>query len=86
LRSCAEARASRCRKPQNAESRRARAAHVIADLPGRVAAQCFLGASGLGRERAACYHQSCDTVANVNLRVLDQMADAAAAVALLLAT
>src|SRR5215204_6423857 len=30
----------------------------------------------------ACYHQACDTLANVNLRVLGQMADAAAFVAL----
>jgi Zn-dependent M28 family amino/carboxypeptidase len=34
----------------------------------------------------ACYHQSCDTLANVNLRVAEQMADAAAVVALRLAS
>ena len=33
----------------------------------------------------ACYHQACDTIANVNLRVAEQMADAAAVVALRLA-
>jgi Zn-dependent M28 family amino/carboxypeptidase len=33
----------------------------------------------------ACYHQACDTLANVNLRVAEQMADAAAVVALRLA-
>ena len=32
-----------------------------------------------------CYHQPCDTLANVNVRVLGQMADAAAVVALRLA-
>ena len=39
-------------------------------------------------ERAydACYHQACDTLANVNLRVAEQMADAAAVVALRLAS
>jgi hypothetical protein len=38
-----------------------------------------------GRPYDPCYHQSCDTVANINLRVLSQMADAAAVVALRLA-
>jgi hypothetical protein len=38
-----------------------------------------------GRPYDACYHQSCDTLANVNVRVLGQMADAAAVVALRLA-
>jgi Zn-dependent M28 family amino/carboxypeptidase len=33
-----------------------------------------------------CYHQACDTLANVNARVLGQMADAAAVVALRLAS
>ena len=33
----------------------------------------------------ACYHKACDTVANVNLGILDQLADAAAVVALRLA-
>jgi Zn-dependent M28 family amino/carboxypeptidase len=35
-----------------------------------------------GRPYDACYHQSCDTVANINMRVLGQMADAAAVVTL----
>jgi hypothetical protein len=34
----------------------------------------------------ACYHQACDTLANVTLRVAEQMADAAAVVALRLAS
>jgi len=34
----------------------------------------------------ACYHQACDTLSNVNMRVLAQMADAAAVVALQLAS
>jgi Zn-dependent M28 family amino/carboxypeptidase len=34
----------------------------------------------------ACYHQACDTIRNVNLRVAEQMADAAAVVALRLAS
>jgi hypothetical protein len=38
-----------------------------------------------GRPYDACYHQACDTIANVNLRVAEQMADAAAVVALRLA-
>jgi Zn-dependent M28 family amino/carboxypeptidase len=39
-------------------------------------------------ERAydACFHQACDTIRNVNLRVAEQMADAAAVVALRLAS
>jgi Zn-dependent M28 family amino/carboxypeptidase len=49
--------------------------------PGQ--AQSFGGAAG--RPYDACYHQPCDTLANVNLRVLSQMADAAAVVALRLA-
>ena len=43
----------------------------------------FGGAAG--RPYDACYHQACDTLANINLRVLGQMADAAAVVALHLA-
>jgi aminopeptidase S len=38
-----------------------------------------------GRPYDACYHQSCGTLANVHVRVLGQMADAAAVVALGLA-
>jgi Zn-dependent M28 family amino/carboxypeptidase len=38
-----------------------------------------------GRPYDSCYHQACDTVANVNVPLLGQMADAAAVVALLLA-
>jgi hypothetical protein len=48
------------------------------------AARRFGGAAG--RPYDPCYHQGCDTLANVNLRVLGQMADAAAVVALRLAT
>ena len=43
----------------------------------------FGGAAG--RPYDACFHQPCDTLGNVNLRVLGQMADAAAVVALRLA-
>jgi len=39
-----------------------------------------------GRPYDPCYHQPCDRLANVNLRVLGQMADAAAVVALRLAS
>jgi Zn-dependent M28 family amino/carboxypeptidase len=38
-----------------------------------------------GRPFDRCYHQPCDTLANVNVRVLAQMADAAAVVAVRLA-
>jgi Zn-dependent M28 family amino/carboxypeptidase len=38
-----------------------------------------------GRSFDSCYHKACDTVANVDLRVLDQLADAAAVVAVRLA-
>jgi Iap family predicted aminopeptidase len=38
-----------------------------------------------GEPHDACYHQVCDTLRNVDTRVLEQMADAAAAVALELA-
>jgi Zn-dependent M28 family amino/carboxypeptidase len=44
------------------------------------AARRFGGAAG--RPFDACYHQVCDTVANVDMRVFSQMADAAAVVAL----
>jgi hypothetical protein len=47
-------------------------------------ARSFGGAAG--RPYDACHHQPCDTIANVNLRVLSQMAGAAAVVALQLAT
>jgi hypothetical protein len=39
-----------------------------------------------GRPFDACYHQACDTLANVNVAVLAQMADSAAVVALRLAS
>ena len=35
-----------------------------------------------GQAYDACYHQSCDTLANINMTALSQMADAGAAVAL----
>jgi Zn-dependent M28 family amino/carboxypeptidase len=38
-----------------------------------------------GRPFDPCYHQACDTVANVNIRALGELADAAAVVALRLA-
>ena len=46
-------------------------------------AQRFGGAAD--RPYDPCYHQACDTLSNINLRVLGQMADAAAVVALRLA-
>jgi Zn-dependent M28 family amino/carboxypeptidase len=49
----------------------------------RTLARLFGGTAG--RPYDACYHQACDTVGNVNLRILSQMADAAAVVALRLA-
>jgi aminopeptidase S len=39
-----------------------------------------------GRPFDPCYHQACDTVSNVNVRILGQMADAAAVVAVRLAS
>jgi hypothetical protein len=47
-------------------------------------ARNFGGAAG--RPYDPCFHQPCDTLANVNVRVLGQMADAAAVVALRLAS
>jgi hypothetical protein len=44
----------------------------------------FGGAAG--RPYDSCYHQPCDTLANVNVRALGQMVDAAAVVALRLAS
>jgi aminopeptidase S len=38
-----------------------------------------------GRSLDSCYHKSCDTVANVDFGILEQMADAAAVVAVRLA-
>jgi Zn-dependent M28 family amino/carboxypeptidase len=45
--------------------------------------QLFGGEAGAARD--PCYHQACDTIDNVNERILGQAADAAAAVALELA-
>lgn len=39
----------------------------------------------IGIQYDPCYHQGCDTLANVNYTVLDQMADAAAHVTITLA-
>jgi Zn-dependent M28 family amino/carboxypeptidase len=39
-----------------------------------------------GKPFDSCYHQACDTVANINMHVFDLMADAAAVVALRLAS
>jgi Zn-dependent M28 family amino/carboxypeptidase len=55
-----------------------------ADEPKTAEAERLFGGEG-GEPHDACYHQACDTLANVDLRVLEQMADAAAAVALELA-
>ena len=48
------------------------------------AARRFGGTAG--KPYDSCYHQACDTLANINMRVFDQMADAAAVVALRLAS
>lgn len=53
------------------------------DLKSAELARRFGGSAGQAFD--ACYHKACDTVANVNLRVLDQLADAAAVVAVRLA-
>jgi Zn-dependent M28 family amino/carboxypeptidase len=50
---------------------------------GPDAAQRFGGTAGAPYD--PCYHQACDTLSNVDLGVLDQMADAAAVVAVRLA-
>ena len=42
-------------------------------------------ASAAGRSFDPCYHKACDTVANIDFGILDQMADAAAVVAVRLA-
>ena len=47
------------------------------------AARLFGGSAGQAYD--ACYHKSCDTVANVDFGILEQMADAAAVVAVRLA-
>ena len=53
------------------------------DLKSAELARRFGGSGGQAFD--ACYHKACDTVANVDLRVLDQLADAAAVVAVRLA-
>jgi hypothetical protein len=53
------------------------------EVKAQDAARRFGGAAG--RPFDSCYHQACDTVANVDFRILGQMADAAAVVALRLA-
>ena len=56
-----------------------------ADAPKEADVARRFGGSA-GRPYDPCYHQACDTLANVNVRVLGQMADAAAVVALRLAS
>jgi hypothetical protein len=51
----------------------------------RELARCGFRAGGTADRPYDSYHQACDTLANVNVRVFSQMADAAA-VALLLTT
>ena len=53
------------------------------ELKSAELAQRFGGQAG--RSFDSCYHKSCDTVANVDFGILEQMADAAAVVALRLA-
>ena len=51
----------------------------------KTAAQAAVYGGTVGAQYDPCYHQACDTIANVNLTVLDQMADAAAHVTITLA-
>ena len=53
------------------------------ELKSAELAQRFGGEAG--RSFDSCYHKSCDTVANIDIRILEQMADAAAVVAVRLA-
>jgi Zn-dependent M28 family amino/carboxypeptidase len=53
------------------------------ELKSSAEAQRFGGQAG--RSLDACYHKACDTLANIDFGILDQMADAAAVVALRLA-
>jgi aminopeptidase S len=53
------------------------------DLKSAASARRFGGSANLPFD--ACYHKVCDTPANVDLRMLGQMADAAAVVAVRLA-
>src|SRR5262245_24675523 len=53
------------------------------ELKSAELAQRFGGQAG--RSLDSCYHKSCDTVANIDFGILEQMADAAAVVALRLA-
>jgi Zn-dependent M28 family amino/carboxypeptidase len=53
------------------------------ELKSAELAQRFGGVAG--RSFDSCYHKSCDTVANIDFRILEQMADAAAVVAVRLA-
>jgi hypothetical protein len=55
-----------------------------ADEPKTAAEERLFGGEA-GEARDPCYHQACDTIDNVNERILGQAADAAAAVALELA-
>jgi Zn-dependent M28 family amino/carboxypeptidase len=56
-----------------------------ADSPKTTSEQRMFGGHAQ-RPYDACYHRACDTIRNVNLRVAEQMADAAAVVALRLAS
>src|SRR4029450_10557020 len=53
------------------------------DIKSTTSARRFGGSANLPFD--ACYHKACDTVANVDFRMLGQMADAAAVVAVRLA-
>jgi aminopeptidase S len=56
-----------------------------ADSPKAASEQRVFGGRS-DRPYDACYHRACDTIANVDLRVAEQMADAAAVAALRLAS
>jgi hypothetical protein len=53
------------------------------DIKSSSSARRFGGSANLPFD--ACYHKACDTLANVGFRMLGQMADAAAVVAVRLA-
>ena len=53
------------------------------ELKSAELAQRFGGVAG--RSFDSCYHKSCDTVANIDFGILEQLADAAAVVAVRLA-
>ena len=60
---------------------------AVLDLQGLIKSAALAQRYGgeEGRSFDSCYHKACDTVANIDFGILDQMADAAAVVAVRLA-